>query len=297
MSDYLSRLAARLADPAAALKPRLPGRFESLPVSRPSLDLEGADVARTDEVAATPLAPRGTPPLSPAPAPAADEPRPEPSPRSPSPLEGDVGLPPQPPPTADDRPPGPRRAPRAAQAAETMPEANPAPIPRPPALFSLPSRAAEVAPTEPPPAMPTSVTPRRVEEMAEPDTGRLAPLVPRVPVAPRPGPADSNEPLEGPTRQPTVAEAAIAADTVAQPAQPPLMPPPAYLTPAPPQTPAGSPAVPSPPQPPVIRVTIGRIEVRAVTPPPIAPPAPRPAPRPPSLSLDDYLKERRGGRR
>ena len=45
---------------------------------------------------------------------------------------------------------------------------------------------------------------------------------------------------------------------------------------------------------PTVRVTIGRIEVRAVPPP--APPEPRPAPRSaePALSLDDYLKLRRG---
>jgi hypothetical protein len=47
-----------------------------------------------------------------------------------------------------------------------------------------------------------------------------------------------------------------------------------------------------------IRVEIGRIDVRAVTPPP-APAAPREAPdrSSPSLSLEDYLKERSGGRR
>jgi len=45
---------------------------------------------------------------------------------------------------------------------------------------------------------------------------------------------------------------------------------------------------------PVVHVTIGRIEVRAVTPPAPAP-EPRPAPgwTPPVLSLDEYLK--RGG--
>lgn len=56
-------------------------------------------------------------------------------------------------------------------------------------------------------------------------------------------------------------------------------------------------AVPEAPAP-TIRVAIGRIEVRAITPPP-APPARRAAPlRPiPALSLDDYLRQRNGDRR
>jgi hypothetical protein len=49
-------------------------------------------------------------------------------------------------------------------------------------------------------------------------------------------------------------------------------------------------------EPPPVRVTIGRIEVRAVVPPSQAPP--RPAPRRPApLSLDEYLEQRRSGRR
>ena len=48
-----------------------------------------------------------------------------------------------------------------------------------------------------------------------------------------------------------------------------------------------------PAEPAVIRVTIGRIEVRATTPP--LPPAPRARPRGPALTLDGYLKKRNGG--
>jgi hypothetical protein len=45
---------------------------------------------------------------------------------------------------------------------------------------------------------------------------------------------------------------------------------------------------------PVVQVTIGRIEVRAVQP---SPPSRLRAPRPrPKLSLSDYLRERDGGR-
>ena len=56
-------------------------------------------------------------------------------------------------------------------------------------------------------------------------------------------------------------------------------------------------AAPEPPAP-TIRVAIGRIEVRAITPPP-TPPAQRTTPaRPsPALSLDEYLKQRNGGQR
>jgi hypothetical protein len=52
-----------------------------------------------------------------------------------------------------------------------------------------------------------------------------------------------------------------------------------------------------PPEPPVIRINIGRVEVRAVIAPP-APPPPRPPARSgPSLSLEDYLKGRDEGKR
>jgi hypothetical protein len=47
---------------------------------------------------------------------------------------------------------------------------------------------------------------------------------------------------------------------------------------------------------PVVRIHIGRIEVRAVTPPQQAP-ASRPAARPPRLTLDDYLHQRDEGKR
>jgi hypothetical protein len=46
---------------------------------------------------------------------------------------------------------------------------------------------------------------------------------------------------------------------------------------------------------PVIRVTIGRIDVRAVSPPQA--PAPKAKPSPPALSLEDYLRSRHSGKR
>jgi hypothetical protein len=46
---------------------------------------------------------------------------------------------------------------------------------------------------------------------------------------------------------------------------------------------------------PLVRVHIGRIEVRAVEPKPKPAAARKPAPPRPGLSLDDYLKRRKGG--
>ena len=51
---------------------------------------------------------------------------------------------------------------------------------------------------------------------------------------------------------------------------------------------------PEPEQAPVVHVTIGRVEVRAATPPPPQPPAEPPAPPTPRISLDDYLRAHNG---
>jgi hypothetical protein len=48
-------------------------------------------------------------------------------------------------------------------------------------------------------------------------------------------------------------------------------------------------------EPPVVRIHIGRIDVRAITPPPPQP-ASKPAPAQPRLTLDDYLRQREGRR-
>lgn len=50
-----------------------------------------------------------------------------------------------------------------------------------------------------------------------------------------------------------------------------------------------------PSSPPTVRVTIGRVEVRAILPPTSPPPRIPPARRGPALSLDDYLKQRNEG--
>jgi hypothetical protein len=81
----------------------------------------------------------------------------------------------------------------------------------------------------------------------------------------------------------------------ASPAEPPLLLPAHRAAPAP-GVPEQLPiAAGAPPAPPTVRVTIGRVEVRAVFP---APEPSRPAPSPPPrLTLAEYLKQRREGAR
>jgi hypothetical protein len=73
-------------------------------------------------------------------------------------------------------------------------------------------------------------------------------------------------------------------------AQPHVVP---YIEPAAP-APAKPGATPEPP--PTIQVHIGRVEVRAIM-SPAPPPRPKPPRRGPTLSLDEYLKQRNGGQR
>lgn len=103
---------------------------------------------------------------------------------------------------------------------------------------------------------------------------------PAPPWHPGSSPLDAPEPRQLPALSPTLtpADAPIAHSPSPRTSAPPL---PARRD----ETAAETPAAP------VIRVTIGRVEVRAATPPPpVEPPAP-PAPR---LSLDDYLRSHNG---
>jgi hypothetical protein len=121
--------------------------------------------------------------------------------------------------------------------------------------------------------------------------------------APLPATASPSRPTLLPTVRQTLVERIVSSEGSGLPSIVPA-PQPGTISPAAPQArtmtdqfaaepPVGTPA----PQPaPTVHVTIGRIEVRAITPP--APPAPSAAPPKPSrrLSLDDYLKQRAEGR-
>ena len=278
MSDFLSRLAARSLGRATIVRPRLPGRFES-PIGAPAATPVDLEVV---EEAAAPVGDRGRSP-----------------PR--------------------DRPATPAQRKPAEVGAVPL-----SPLPRPAKPASLASRAAPVAPPVPV-AVPAPSTPSAALPPGVPPVP-LAPIVPStVPVAarlePLPTPAPPREPLRPAVRAvPPTAQAApivsptrrelgriewIAPDkredqrTTEPSADEPdvrivaVSPPVTMVVPrqsaeqAEPlkALPPASPAAPT------IRVTIGRIEVRAVSPP--APAEPRSAAAP-ALSLEEYL--RRGGR-
>jgi hypothetical protein len=160
-------------------------------------------------------------------------------------------------------------APVAPALAERVPPPALEPAPRPPAPVSQGERAS-AAPSAPPPQTAPAIRVVTVEEKREQSetlhrertileeivTREDRPATPREPPPPR-------KPLELPARR-AAARAPSAATERPEPAQ-------------------------------TAEVTIGRVEVRAIH---QAPPPPREAParRGPSLTLDDYLKQRSGGR-
>lgn len=203
----------------------------------------------------------------------------------------------------------------------TMPPATEeaAPEPAPPVSAAPPAiearRRSSAAPEPAAPSRPGAISPAATDEAPparrsfEPTVSHrpqlaTAPSAPAVEVSPAPPVIphqaevrrDPVTQTPGPrTDQPAEVEPAPSADT-----QPPAVPPtreiPVEPTPIRPM--ADGPArqrreaQPAP----TIRVTIGRIEVRATTPPTPKPP-PRPARREPTVSLDQYLEQRNGGHR
>jgi hypothetical protein len=168
----------------------------------------------------------------------------------------------------------------------------------PPAPMAADERTDAASPTEPPQPVRTQTSPparERVPSDAVPQRER------RAPISPEAGDA---------TRQ---TQDRATADRAAR-QEPPALPPPRLPVTAPlPENPALR-VVPAPlrpagaadarrrpreeiaaktSEPPRVQVTIGRIEIRAVSAPP--PPQPRPAPRAPSMSLDEYLANRDKG--
>lgn len=293
MSDYLGSLIARTLRPADSIRPRLGSQFEPSPfaaVVLPREDTEApafthsfatperlastADAADPSTISAAPVASPSRPP-----APALGRAEPEaravgpPSPpttppadtestisvRARRPIPGEAG-------TARRAEPEPERG-------NTRPSLQPrlvhpeTPQQPPPASADL-EAAQNLEPWPPRSEVAREAAPRAPEPIA--------------PVASRmyPGPSDGSD-------------APVRPEMPARQASVPAIRPAAVATPPPRE--AGVRSRSDAPEPPMIRVTIGRVEVRAVSPP--SRPAPKPVElRRPLLSLDDYLERRNAGR-
>lgn len=277
MNSFLQHLVERSVSGAAEpLRPRLPGRFESLTTAEPR--------------AVEPLLPEhelveeARPWRAPPPVQADQEtesPRAASRPGRPADKE-----PPAPPPVAlevDQQPP---RQPVGERSGEGEQKAHVRRVyqgkreaePKPPARVD--ARSVSELPPD-----------RRSEGERELERAPVPAESPRV-ATPQPTHrsrrVDDPAALEGPAitvasePQPRREEPEIRrpADVLVPPVAPPVL------------QPARRSAVEQPPAP-RVQVSIGRVEVRAVfAPPPAAPPRPRPAP---AMSLDDYLKQRDGG--
>lgn len=281
MSDYLSRVAAQALGRVEVVRPRLSSLFE--PASMSARSASGPEVQEWMGAASTPAEDgaafdAGSPTLPAmraatgghlgAASPAA-APRDAPAARQPGPSDvaGDPIWSARPLTGNEPEEPGHAARPSRAPGDQGPPAASPTPPPSPrsrrtPAL--PPSRIAEPAVLEPDRPAPA------------PARGRVSTVsVAPVPESLRPfGPP--HEPA--PPARPPGSGVVVAQPQMTRHAEPP------------PHSPAESRAIPAPA--PTIKVTIGRVEVRAIMPPAAAPRPARARPGP-ALSLEDYLKQRR----
>ncbi len=263
MNDYLGNLAARSLEMAEVIQPRRASRFEPAdaavgPVLPPAADLESGNTSQDlSSFTATPARHHLQSAAS------------EPSGQAPITPAG-----------------------RPARTNHELLHGSPTPLSPP-----LPTRAVELSSimmvTPPPPRWPSeepetaddAKSPRSVVEQSRQHLLRTVGLLGEVNLSAVRLAATTEEQPHRPSLQ-------------SPPAEPRATPPRRALTPAPavvrPQPPL-EPPTPRVPTAPSVNVTIGRIEVRAVT--PAAPPPRRIAPPLARLSLDDYLKQREEGRR
>jgi hypothetical protein len=189
--------------------------------------------------------------------------------------------------------------------AEATPGSAPAEIVGTPVAASMAAVAEAESPSaalQPQPA--DAAVKRTTEAPASPVARGEPPLVPALEMD-APNPRITRVTAKG-TKPKSEASPAVAPVTAPEAAA--VAPPAPVVTPATAPVPRVVPAIsrseraansraprPDPSGPRAIHITIGRIEVHAVHPPP-APPPPRRAPAPPKISLEDYLKQRNGGR-
>lgn len=263
MNPFLSRLIAQAQGQAPTLEPRLPGRFET--PARFEGSWAGEAVESLEQAA----------PRAPGPAPAEPAPLEPARPEIPPPARPSPRL-------ADPQAPEPSGRRKRSRAEKRELEARPSPIPHPEPL---------PAPLEPPPAhdpLPEpprepGVRPARVGAGVE---GAENPLLPPVapPLTQRPELSEA-EPggLEPPRPRPALEAPALLGRQVSEEHG-------SSLFPAPRQHVSLPEARPAAPEAPVIRIHIGRVEVRALFGPP--PEGPKAKAAPQGLSLEDFLKGR-----
>jgi hypothetical protein len=262
MSDFLSSLAARALNAAATVRPRLASRFEPTPFARP-LASEGPFEMEAEHPAIA------APPVTIPRTPLADT-----LGRTPAASRHELVSPPP------DTP-----EPRRLSAPEPAPSSSlGAPPALPVAAVALPPRPGTTAP-------PSATVSRLVPAGSEPDAA----------------PRRSGASLPAPISEPTPTRRPALLSGLREQAAPPPLPPERTPhrgsdSPPPPQRPALARVSAASLQPavvrreevretsPVIQVTIGRIEVRAVV--STSPPPPAPVPRRPTTSLEDYLRTR-----
>jgi hypothetical protein len=291
MSDFLSNLAARHLGRARAVQPRLAARFEQASDSAvarrtPAVEIVEAIIESQPSpgIEQPPHRPTGPPATDPRLGTTAPSAAPPPLPVRAAPSQ--PSLSPANPPITQSVPPS-----LVVQAVEQPAIEQP--------MLAPPKVPAATAPP-PPPAI-TALGPPRA-----PGPDPVRPVLRAVPtpaaealptVSPRPGGRVPIDPVEREISSSAKRDDQVVVDLPLRDKEAAIAPASVRAASAAP-TPADETAVEKtdaaivePRAAPVIRVTIGRIEVRAVAPP--APPEPRRAP-PPALSLEEYL--RRGGR-
>jgi hypothetical protein len=280
--SYLDNLVARHLPETAVIQPRPVSLFEPWPGTAP---LFPAPVTGEEETAVSPPAahplPRSQTPPIPSPTMRAAQQPASPTPAPPAPQ---TALPPPLPPTPTLRPTSPElaRQPRKQPPVNDAPAAIQPALPRQPAL--TPATPVNVTPASSPhqaAPQPAKETPtpfiireqitllKSMTEMSASSTPMLVEIVREQPIQPLP--------------LVTAAPAAIRPEQIKP------------FIPANGRSANHQPPVTPPPEPaPTVQITIGRIEVRATPPPPAK--AEQKQPRTPVLSLDDYLRQRNGGR-
>lgn len=296
--SYLDNLVARHLPQTAVIQPRPVSLFEPWPGTAVGINTFPVP-ASEEETAVSPPVPHPlprpqTPPIPSSTMRAVQQPA---SPTLTPPAPQTVLPPPRPlTPTLRPTSPEPARQLRMQPPVDDAPAAIEPALPRQPAL--TPVTSVDVPPTsphhlaEPQPARETHspvimreqiTLLKSVIETPTASTPTLVEIVREQPIQPLPPVTAAPTAAPEPAMKPATSPAAIRPEQIKP------------FTPANGQAANHQPLVTPPPEPaPTVQITIGRIEVRATPPPPAR--AEKKQPQTPVLSLDEYLRQRNGGR-